>query len=307
MDATSATPKIGNLTVGNKTYDFPILSGTIGPDVIDIAKLYAQTGMFTYDPGFTSTGSCQSKITYIDGDEGVLLNIAAIRSSSSPKKATSSRPAICCSTANCRPPRRRATSTTASSTTPWSTSRWRVLPRLPPRRPPDGGHGGAVGALAAFYHDSTDITDPEAAHDRLDAHDRENADTGGDGLQIYDRPAFHLSEELALDFAENFLHMCFAVPCEDYKINPVLARAMDKHLHPARRPRAERLDLDRAHRRLVGRQSVRLHRRRHRLPVGPGARRRQRSRAEHARRDRHGRQNSRIHQEGEGQEQRSSG
>src|SRR5260370_8184266 len=71
MDATSNT-KTATLTVGNKTYDFPILSGTVGPDVIDIAKLYAQSGMFTYDPGFTSTGSCQSKITYIDGDAGVL-------------------------------------------------------------------------------------------------------------------------------------------------------------------------------------------------------------------------------------------
>jgi len=71
MDATSNT-KTATLTVGNKTYDFPILGGTVGPDVIDIAKLYAQSGMFTYDPGFTSTGSCQSQITYIDGDAGVL-------------------------------------------------------------------------------------------------------------------------------------------------------------------------------------------------------------------------------------------
>src|SRR5579871_473824 len=70
MDAPAS--KSATLTVGNKTYDFPILSGTVGPDVIDIAKLYAQAGMFTYDPGFTSTGSCQSKITYIDGDAGVL-------------------------------------------------------------------------------------------------------------------------------------------------------------------------------------------------------------------------------------------
>jgi citrate synthase len=62
MDATSDT-KTATLTVGNKTYDFPILSGTAGPDVIDISKLYAQSGMFTYDPGFTSTGSCPSKIT----------------------------------------------------------------------------------------------------------------------------------------------------------------------------------------------------------------------------------------------------
>ena len=71
MDATSKS-KTATLTVGNETYDFPILSGTVGPDVVDIAKLYAKSGMFTYDPGFTSTGSCQSKITYIDGDAGIL-------------------------------------------------------------------------------------------------------------------------------------------------------------------------------------------------------------------------------------------
>src|SRR3979411_2442076 len=71
MDAKSST-KTATLTIGNKTYDFPILTGTVGPDVIDIAKLYSQAGMFTYDPGFTSTGICQSKITYIDGDAGIL-------------------------------------------------------------------------------------------------------------------------------------------------------------------------------------------------------------------------------------------
>src|SRR3954469_19588076 len=71
MDAkTETTAKTATLTVGNKNYDFPILSGTVGPDVIDISKLYAQSGMFTYDPGFASTGSCQSRITYIDGDAG---------------------------------------------------------------------------------------------------------------------------------------------------------------------------------------------------------------------------------------------
>src|SRR5262249_28107549 len=71
MDATSST-KNATLTVGNKTYDFPVLSVTFDPDVMDIASVYAQSGMFTYDPGFTSTASCESKITYIDGDAGVL-------------------------------------------------------------------------------------------------------------------------------------------------------------------------------------------------------------------------------------------
>src|SRR6187401_2330566 len=74
MDAkTSAKNKTGTLTVGNNNWDMPVLPGTIGPEVVDISKLYGQSGMFTYDPGFTSTASCESKITYIDGDEGILL------------------------------------------------------------------------------------------------------------------------------------------------------------------------------------------------------------------------------------------
>ena len=74
MDAkTNGKNKTGTLTVGNNNWDMPIYPGTIGPDVVDISKLYGQSGMFTYDPGFTSTASCKSKITYIDGDEGILL------------------------------------------------------------------------------------------------------------------------------------------------------------------------------------------------------------------------------------------
>ena len=74
MDAkTDAKKKSGTITIGNKNWDFPIYDGTIGPEVLDIAKLYGESGMFTYDPGFTSTASCESKITYIDGDLGVLL------------------------------------------------------------------------------------------------------------------------------------------------------------------------------------------------------------------------------------------
>ena len=74
MDAkTSTTPKTGQLTLGDKSYSFPLYEGTIGPEVMDVSKLYNQTGIFTYDPGFTSTASCESKITYIDGDKGVLL------------------------------------------------------------------------------------------------------------------------------------------------------------------------------------------------------------------------------------------
>ena len=74
MDAkTGTTQKTGQLTLGDKTYSFPVYEGTIGPEVMDVSKLHTQSGIFTYDPGFTSTASCESKITYIDGDKGVLL------------------------------------------------------------------------------------------------------------------------------------------------------------------------------------------------------------------------------------------
>jgi citrate synthase len=74
MDAkTGANIKTGTITLGDKSYSFPVYDGTIGPEVLDVSKLYAEAGIFTYDPGYTSTGSCESKITYIDGDKGVLL------------------------------------------------------------------------------------------------------------------------------------------------------------------------------------------------------------------------------------------
>jgi citrate synthase len=112
MDAkTGANIKSGSLKIGEKSYNFPIYDGTIGPEVIDISKLYAEAGIFTYDPGFTSTGSCESKITYIDGDEGVLLYRGY--PTISPSTATSSRPAISCCTAICRPPSKKPTSSTA--------------------------------------------------------------------------------------------------------------------------------------------------------------------------------------------------
>jgi len=95
--------KNAKLILNGKEIEFPVKSGSIGPDVVDIATLYKHTGAFTYDPGFTSTASCESKITYP----------AAIRSTSSPSKAISWRSATCCSTANCRQPPRRPISTTA--------------------------------------------------------------------------------------------------------------------------------------------------------------------------------------------------
>ena len=160
---------------------------------------------------------------------------------------------------------------------------------------------GVVGALSAFYHDSTDITDPKQ---RMIASHRLIAKMPTIAAMAYKytlgQPFMYPQNNLS--YTGNFLRMTFGVPAEPYEVNPVIERAMRPDLHPPRRPRAERLDLDRAARRLVGRQSVRLHRRRHRLPLGPGPWRRQRGGAQHAARDRHARPHPRIYRPRQGQE-----
>jgi hypothetical protein len=113
MDALAgANTMSGTLTLGDKNYKFPLYEGTVGPEVLDISKLYNQAGIFTYDPGFTSTASCESKITYIDGDEGILL-YRGYPSSNWPSMAISWRPAISCFTASSPPPPRKPNSITS--------------------------------------------------------------------------------------------------------------------------------------------------------------------------------------------------
>ena len=178
-----------------------------------------------------------------------------------------------------------------------------VLHRLPPRRASDGHHvrlgRRAVGLLSRLHRHQRS----PAAHDRQPSPDRQDADDRGHGLQVFHRPALHLSAQ------RSRLHVQLPADVLRRSVRALsgqpdgLARARP-HPDPARRPRAECLDLHRPPRRLVRRQSVRLHRRRHRLPVGPGARRRQRGRAEDAGGDRHGRSHARVRQEGEGQELR---
>ena len=303
MDATSNT-KTATLTVGNKTYDFPILSGTVGPDVIDIAKLYAQSGMFTYDPGFTSTGSCQSKITYIDGDAGILeyrgYPIEQLAEKGDfletcylllygelPTKA-----------------QKQDFDNRVIHHTMVHEQMARFFQGFRRDAHPMAIMVAAVGALAAFYHDSTDINDPQQ---RMIASMRMIAK-----IPTLAAMAFKYTIGQPFMYPKNSLLFRREFPA--HVLRGALRGLQDQSgaggrarqdLHPARRPRAERLDLDGADRRLLRRQSVRLHRRRHRLPVGPGAWRRQRSGAGDAGRHRHRRQDSRLHQAGEGQEQRS--
>ncbi len=215
------------LTLGPKETELKLRHGTIGPDVVDIAALYKDTGLFTYDPGFTSTASCESKITFIDGDEGVLLHRGY------PIDQLAERGNFL-ETCYLLLYGELPTAAEMSDFTYRVTRHTMVHEQMSRfytgfRRDahPMAVMVGSVGALSAFYHDSTDIADP---HQRMVASIRMIAKTPTLAAMAY---KYHIGQPFVyprndLSYAENFLHMCFAVPCEPYQINPVLARAMDR-------------------------------------------------------------------------------
>jgi citrate synthase len=228
MDAkTGANTKTGQLSVGDKNWSFPVYDGTVGPSVVDISKLYGSSGMFTYDPGFTSTASCESKITYIDGDEGILL----YRGYPIEQLAEHGDFLETCylllygelPTAGQKADfDRRVTNHTMVHE-----QMSRFFQGFRRDAHPMAVMVGSVGALSAFYHDSTDISDP---HQRLVASIRMIAKMPTLAAMAYKytigQPFVYPMN--SLDYSSNFLRMCFAVPCEEYRANPVLARAMDR-------------------------------------------------------------------------------
>jgi citrate synthase len=226
MDAKTNTKK-ATLTVDGKTVDFPVMAGTVGPDVVDISKLYAQTGMFTYDPGFTSTGSCESKITYIDGDAGILLyrgypieqlaekgdfleTCYLLLYGELPSKA-----------------QKEDFDSRVTRHTMVHEQMARFFQGFRRDAHPMAVMVASVGALAAFYNDSTDISDPTQ---RMIASMRMIAKIPTLAAMAfkYNVGQPFVYPKNSLGFAANFLNMCFAVPCEDYQINPVMAEALDK-------------------------------------------------------------------------------
>ncbi|EJW12179.1 Citrate synthase (si) [Rhodovulum sp. PH10] len=228
MDAkTSASTKSGTLSLGNTQYDFPVYEGTIGPDVLDISKLYGRTGIFTYDPGFTSTASCESKITYIDGDEGILL----YRGYPIEQLAENGDFLETCylllygelpTAAEKKDFDYRVTRHTMVHE-----QMVRFYQGFRRDAHPMAVMVGCVGALSAFYHDSIDISDP---HQRMVASIRMIAKMPTLAAMAYKytigQPFVFPKNELP--YSANFLRMCFSIPCEEYKVNPVLARAMDR-------------------------------------------------------------------------------
>ncbi len=215
------------IKIGDKTVEMPILKGSTGPDVVDIRKLYAEADVFTYDPGFTSTASCESQITYIDGDAGVLLYrgypIDQLAENSSFLE-------VCYLLLHGELP----TATQFAEferTITYHTMLHEQFDRFFQtfRRDahPMAIMVGAVGALSAFYHDSTNIHDERQR--QISAH-RMIAKMPTIAARAFKyavgQPFVYPRNELG--YADNFLRMCFAVPAEDYQVNKVLARAMDR-------------------------------------------------------------------------------
>ncbi|MEZ5828207.1 MAG: citrate synthase [Hyphomicrobiales bacterium] len=220
-----AATEEASLTVGGARHDLPVRQGTLGPDVIDITSLYQDSGCFTYDPGFTSTASCESKITFIDGDKGVLLY------------------------------RGYPIDQLAEHCTFLETAYLLLYGELPTadqyeyfkmritrhtmvheqmtrfytgfRRDahPMAVMVGVVGALSAFYHDSIDIKDPRQ-RDMASVRMIAKMPTIAAMAYKYSIGQPFVYPKNDLDYSANFLRMCFAVPCEDYVVDPVLARAM---------------------------------------------------------------------------------
>ncbi len=215
------------IEVAGKSVELPILKGTVGPDVVDIRKLYGETDAFTYDPGFTSTASCESKITFIDGDKGVLLH----RGYPIDQLAEQSRfLEVCYLLLHGELPTAAEFATFDHNIT-YHTMLHEQFDRffMGFRRDahPMAIMTGAVGALSAFYHDSTNIDDP--AQRMISAHRMiAKMPTIAARAFKYSRGQPFVHPRNDLTYAENFLRMCFSVPAEDWKPNPVLTRAMDR-------------------------------------------------------------------------------
>ena len=221
----------GAFTLTNKTtgysWDLPVLDGSLGPSVIDVRKLYGQTGHFTFDPGFTSTGSCESALTFIDGDKGVLLHrgysIEDLAENSDfldvaylliygelPNKAEKAN-----------------FDRDVTYHTMVNEQMMNFFRGFRRDAHPMAIMCGVVGAMSAFYHDSTDIHDE---HQRMVATFRLIAKMPTIAAMAYKysigQPFNYPRNNLS--YAENFLDMTFRVPAEDYKMSPTIARAMDR-------------------------------------------------------------------------------
>lgn len=227
-DATS--PRTARLSVpGREPVELPILESTMGPGVIDVRGLYSATGLFTYDPGYTSTASCQSKITFIDGEKGILLH-RGYRIEDLAEKCSYLE--VCYLLLHGELPTRAQLDEFVHHITYHTMVHEQISYLFRGFRRdshPMAVMIGVVGALSAFYYEDLDVDDP---HQRMIVTHRLIAKVPTIAAMAYKysvgQPFMYPRNDL--DYASNFLHMMFAVPCEPYKVNPVMARALDKIL-----------------------------------------------------------------------------
>jgi len=213
--------------IEGKTFEFPVLSGTHGPNVVDVKRLYGEAGVFTLDPGFTSTASCESQITFIDGEEGILLHrgypIDQLANQSGYLE-------VCYLLLNGKLPNQTEFKTFAKEVTQHTllhTQMDRFFDGFRRDSHPMAMLTGTVGALSAFYPSSMDSADPEErrlASIRLIA----KMPTLAARVYKYSIGQPFVNPRNDLSYAENFLRMCFSVPAEDYKISQTLSKAMDR-------------------------------------------------------------------------------
>ena len=222
-----AEAKTARITVNDKDLDLPVLTPTVGPDCVDIRKLYGQGGVFTFDPGFTSTAACESAITYIDGDQGELwyrgYPIEQLAAKSHYLE-------VCYLLLHGELPNKSQMDDFETRITRHTMVHEQMHYFFRGFRRdshPMATMVGVVGAMSAFYHDSTDINDPnqrEIASMRLIA----KVPTIAAMAYKYSIGQPFVYPRNDLDYASNFLHMCFSVPAEPYHVDPALARAMDR-------------------------------------------------------------------------------
>src|SRR5690625_495789 len=221
------TTRTATITIDGKSFETPVLEGTVGPPVIDIRRLYSELGVFTYDPGFTATGSCKSSITYIDGDKGELL----YRGYPIEQLAENSHfLEVCYLLLYGELPTPKQAEDFELRITHHTMLHEQIQYFYRGFRRdahPMAIVCGVIGAMSAFYHDSTDINDPwqrEVASIRLIA----KLPTIVAWAYKYSIGQPFVYPRNDLDFASNFLHMCFSTPAQDYVVDPVLSRAMDR-------------------------------------------------------------------------------
>ncbi len=230
-DNTKVAASSGTMTLTDnetgKSVELPVLNGSVGPKVIDVRSLYARTGYFTYDPGFMATAACRSSITYIDGDEGVLMYRGYPIEELAAKSDFLEVAYLLLNGELPNVPQKAQFVHDITNHTMVHEQISFFFRGFRRDAHPMAVLCGVVGALSAFYHDSTDINDP---YQRMVASHRLIAKLPTIGAMAYKyslgQPFVHPKNSLG--YAENFLRMTFAVPTEDYEVNPVLARAMDR-------------------------------------------------------------------------------